>query len=236
MQNFYEEKNMDELEEILGIKFKDKSLLRRAVTHKSFPNENPKLDIKNNERMEFLGDAVLDLSMSSYLFEKFPDYPEGKLAKMKAILVSAPVLSEIAKEININKFLLLGKGEEMTGGRERDSILADSLEGIIGAIYLDQGLDAADKFIVENFKNDIEIVKSGDHIRDYKTLLQETIQKNSNKRPEYFVEDEKGPDHNKTFIVRVEFSDRILGFGKGSSKKDAEQKAAKVALENLEEI
>jgi len=122
MQNFYEEKNMDELEEILGITFEDKSLLRRAVTHKSFPNENPKLDVKNNERMEFLGDAVLDLSMSSYLFEKFPDYPEGKLAKMKAILVSAPILSEIAKKININKFLLRGKGEEMTGGRERDSI------------------------------------------------------------------------------------------------------------------
>ena len=236
MVNFYKKKNMDKLEEILDINFKNKNLLRRAVTHKSFPNENPKLDLKNNERMEFLGDAVLDLSMSSYLFKKFPDYPEGKLAKMKAILVSAPILSEIAKKININKFLLLGKGEEMTGGRERDSILADALEAIIGAIYLDQGLKEANRFIIENFKEDIEIVQEGNHIRDYKTLLQETIQKNSNKRPEYSVADEKGPDHNKTFVVKVEFDESILGFGKGSSKKDAEQKAAKVALENLEEI
>ncbi|MFW6030193.1 MAG: ribonuclease III [Halanaerobiales bacterium] len=236
MLNYYKQKNLVELEKILNIEFINKKLLRRAVTHKSFPNENPNLNLKNNERMEFLGDAVLDLSMSSYLFKKFPNKPEGKLAKMKAILVSAPILAEIAKKININRFLLLGKGEEMTGGRNRDSILADTLEAIIGAIYLDQGLEAADKFIIENFDEDIQSVQKGDHIRDYKTLLQETIQKNSNKRPEYYVADEEGPDHNKTFIVKVEFNESILGFGKGTSKKDAEQKAAKAALENLDEI
>ena len=236
MVSYYSDKMLKELESILEIDFNNKKLLIRAITHKSFPNENPNLNIKNNERMEFLGDAVLDLSISSYLFNEFPDYPEGKLAKMKAILVSAPILADIAKKINLNKFLLLGKGEEMTGGRERDSILADAMEGIIAAIYLDRGLDKADNFIINNFKSDIEKVVTGDHIRDFKTLLQETIQKNSNKRPEYSVDDEKGPDHNKTFIVRVEFDLDILGFGKGSSKKDAEQKAAEAALKNLDEI
>lgn len=236
MSNYYNKNNLQVLENTLDVNFNNKKLLIRALTHKSFPNENPDLNLKNNERMEFLGDAVLDLSMSSYLFKKFPDYPEGKLAKMKATLVSAPILADIAQKIKLYKFIRLGKGEEMTGGRERNSILADAMEAVIGAIYLDQGLEMADRFIINNFKEDIKIVHKGDHIRDYKTLLQETIQKTSNKRPEYLVADEKGPDHNKTFVIKVEFNDDILGFGQGSSKKAAEQKAAEAALKDLEEI
>ena len=203
MSLFYDKDKLEQLENTINYEFQNKELLQRAVTHKSFPNENPDLDIKNNERLEFLGDSVLNLVISTYIFSKFPDYPEGKLAKMKAILVSSTILANISRKLNLNHFVLLGKGEEMTGGRERDSILADSMEAVIGAIYLDQNKNKklAAEFILNNFKKDIDDVVEGRHIRDYKTLLQETIQKNNQERPEYIVSDEKGPDHNKTFII-----------------------------------
>ena len=238
MSLFYDKNKLEQLEETINYEFEDKELLQRAVTHKSFPNENPELDIKNNERLEFLGDSVLNLVISTYLFSNFPDYPEGKLAKMKAILVSSTILADISRKLNLNQFVLLGKGEEMTGGRNRDSILADSMEAVIGAIYLDQNRNkkTASEFILNNFKEDIDYVVEGRHIRDYKTLLQETIQKNNQERPEYIVSDEKGPDHNKTFIINVKLRDETLGLGKGNSKKEAEQKAAKAALLNLGEI
>ena len=238
MSLFYDKDKLEQLENTINYEFQNKELLQRAVTHKSFPNENPDLDIKNNERLEFLGDSVLNLVISTYIFSKFPDYPEGKLAKMKAILVSSTILANISRKLNLNHFVLLGKGEEMTGGRERDSILADSMEAVIGAIYLDQNKNKklAAEFILNNFKKDIDDVVEGRHIRDYKTLLQETIQKSNQERPEYIVSDEKGPDHNKTFIIEVKLRDETLGMGKGNSKKEAEQKSAKAALLNLGEI
>ncbi len=234
MTEYYSVDKLVELESKLNIKFSNKKLLRRALTHKSFANENAELQIKDNERLEFLGDSVLSLSISTYIFNKYDDYKEGKLAKIRSVIVSAPVLAEKASELNLGKFLLLGKGEELSGGRNRDSILADTMEAILGAIYLDKGFDFAFEFIINNFKSFIYEVDNGNYIQDYKTMLQEVIQKNSNDRPEYEVVKEKGPDHNKEFYVVVNFEKRELGFGKGKSKKEAEQEAAKHALKQLD--
>lgn len=236
MSELYNKENIINFEKAIKIEFEDKLLLQRALTHKSFPNENKTLALKDNERLEFLGDSVLSLSVSTYIFKKFADFPEGELAKMRAVVVSAPILSEAAKKINLGDYLFLGKGEEMTGGRERDSILADAMEAIFGALYLDQGFTAAGDFVLSLLKEDIINVAEGNHIQDYKTMLQEVIQQDGNLRPEYEVIDEEGPDHNKTFIVAVKIEDNSLGSGQGSSKKEAEQEAAKFALHKLNKL
>ncbi|MCF8000729.1 MAG: ribonuclease III [Halanaerobiales bacterium] len=234
MKEYFSKEKLKELENKLNINFEDQNLLRRALTHKSFANENSDLNIKDNERLEFLGDSVLSLSISTYIFKKFDDYKEGKLAKIRSVIVSAPVLAEKAGELNLGKYLLLGKGEELSGGRNRDSILADTMEAILGAMYLDKGFDFAFDFIINNFRSFIFEVDNGNYIQDYKTMLQEVIQKNSNNRPDYEVVKEKGPDHNKEFYVAVNFEEKELGFGKGKSKKEAEQKAAQHALKQLD--
>ena len=236
MGKLFNKRKVEEFEQSLNLDFNDKLLIQRALTHKSYPNENRRLNLKDNERLEFLGDSVLSLSVSTYIFNKFADFPEGELAKMRAVIVSAPILAEVAKRIELGQFLFLGKGEEMTGGRERDSILADTMEAIFGALYLDQGFTAAADFILELLKIDIINVAEGNHIQDYKTMLQEVIQENGNNRPEYEVVDEEGPDHNKTFIVAVKLNEDSLGSGQGSSKKEAEQEAAKVALDKLNKL
>ena len=236
MSELFNEGKIVELENSLDLTFDNKLLLQRALTHKSYPNENRELELKDNERLEFLGDSVLSLSVSTYIFNKFSDLPEGELAKMRAVIVSAPILAEVAKRIDLGEFLFLGKGEEMTGGRERDSILADTMEAIFGALYLDQGFTAASEFVLNLLKVDIINVAEGNHIQDYKTMLQEVIQKDGNLRPEYEVVDEEGPDHNKTFIVAVKLNESSLGSGQGSSKKEAEQEAAKVALDKLDKL
>ncbi|GAB6138434.1 ribonuclease III [Halanaerobaculum tunisiense] len=223
-----------DLEEELEIKFTDLELLKRAITHKSYANENRELNIKNNERLEFLGDSVLDLVISKYIFLNYPEHPEGELAKIRSVVVSSPILANKAEEIELGSYILLGKGEEMTGGRNRDSILADTFEAIVGAIYLDQGLEAAREFILDLLVSKIEIVEQGEYITDYKTLLQEVVQQDSNLIPEYKVVEAKGPDHNKRFTVEVVFDDQILGIGTGFSKKEAEQEAAKKAISKLE--
>lgn len=236
MSSLYKERKIQKLEERIQLEFNDKSLIRRALTHKSFPNENKDLNLRDNERLEFLGDSVLSLTISTYLFQRFNNYSEGKLAKMRAVLVSAPILAEKARKLNLGPHIILGRGEELTGGRDRDSILADTMEAILGAIYIDKDFNEATNFIIDIFKKDIKAVVQGRYIKDYKTLLQEVIQQDSAERPFYSVIEEKGPDHNKTFIVKVKLSGDELGLGTGSSKKEAEQKAAKIALENLEEI
>ncbi len=225
-----------QLEEKLKVEFNDKLLLLKAVTHKSFPNENPDLALNNNERLEFLGDSVLGLSIATKIFEDYGEMPEGGLAKMRAILVSSVTLARKARDIDLSKHILLGRGEEMTGGRDRDSILADALEAIFGAIYLDQGFKPAKQFINELFNEDIELVKTGEYNKDFKTVLQEYVQQNSDYRPEYKIIEELGPDHNKEFKMEVLLNGERLGKGSGSTKKEAEQKAAKRALMNLGEI
>jgi len=228
----YQDK-LTELQNKIDIYFNDLALLRKSLTHKSFANENRNLGLKDNERLEFLGDSVLDIVISEYMFNRYPDYQEGELAKMRAVLVSAPILADKAKELNLGKYLLLGKGEVMTGGRNRSSILADAFEALVGSIYLDNSLDTARSFILRLMKEDIETVEAGEHIQDYKTALQEKIQKASNSRPEYYVINEEGPDHSKEFTIQVKFNDKSLGQGSGSSKKEAQQEAAKNALKKL---
>jgi len=234
MEDYFNKLGLRELESKLNIIFDNKEILKRAVTHKSFANENANLNIKDNERLEFLGDSVLSLSISTYIFKEYNDYKEGRLAKIRSVIVSAPVLAEKASQFNLGEHLLLGKGEEISGGRNRDSILADTMEAILGAIYLDKDFNFAFDFIINNFKNFIFEVNDGNYIQDYKTILQEIIQKNSNNRPEYVVVKEKGPDHNKEFYVTVNFEEKEMGFGKGKSKKQAEQRAAKDALQQLD--
>src|SRR6056297_2492385 len=184
MRELFNKSKILEFEKSLDLDFKNKFLVQRALTHKSYPNENRRLNLKDNERLEFLGDSVLSLSVSTYIFNKFSDFPEGELAKMRAVIVSAPILAEVAKRIELGQFLFLGKGEEMTGGRERDSILADTMEAIFGALYLDKGFKAASQLIIKLFAEDIEYAAEGKHIQDYKTMLQEVVQKDGNDRPE----------------------------------------------------
>ena len=225
-----------ELENKLNLEFNKKKLLERAITHKSFSNENSNLKLRDNERLEFLGDSVLSIVISTYIFKHFPDYPEGELAKMRSVIVSEPVLAIKARSLDLGKYLLLGKGEEFSGGRQRDSILADTVEAVIAAIYIDMGIEVVQKFIISIFEEIINDVEQGNFIQDYKTILQEIIQKDSIDRPLYIVVKENGPDHDKVFTVEARHQEKVLGVGKGSSKKEAEQRAAKLALKKLRKI
>ena len=213
-------------EEIIGYKFKDKSLLKTALTHSSFANEsNGKYDY--NERLEFLGDSVLGMITAEFLFTHHPEMPEGKLTKTRAAMVCEKSLHRFALSIKLGEFMFLGKGEINTGGRERPSILADAFESLIAAIYLDAGFEEAKKFVL-GFISTADIDEPV--ITDYKTALQEIVQKNPGEYLEYFMVGESGPDHCKTFIVEVHLNNNVIGTGEGKSKKQAEQMAAKETL------
>ncbi len=214
---------MTGLEKNIGYSFKNKDLLKTAVTHSSYANEN-RGGIKYNERLEFLGDAVLQLVTSDKLFRENPNMPEGKMSKTRASLVCEDALAVYAGEIDLGEYMLLGKGEEMSGGRHRPSILADAFEAVIGAIYLDGGMREAKKFIL-HFVDAAHL-----SLQDYKTLLQEIIRKNPGERLSYVVTGETGPDHDKMFNVEVHLNSNVIGKGEGKSKKQAEQAAAKEAL------
>ncbi|MFN3966231.1 MAG: ribonuclease III [Endomicrobiia bacterium] len=217
---------MTELESILGIKFTNKHLLEEAITHKSYAIEKNKPYW--NERLEFLGDSVLSCVVADYLYSKFPDSPEGHLSRIKSQLVSRQMLVKLAKELNLGKFILLSKGEESTGGRTRESNLANAVEAIIGAIYLDKGFEMAKKFILKHIPS-----KQFSLETDYKSKLQEISQAKYKILPVYRVVSENGPEHDKNFIVEVKIKNKILGIGKGKSKKEAEQQAAKEAIQKL---
>lgn len=214
---------MTRFEDNIGYKFKNKDLLKLALTHSSYANET-KGHTQYNERLEFLGDAVLQLVTSEKLYTENPDMPEGKMSKKRASLVCEEALAVYSKQIEMGSFLLLGKGEESTGGRERPSILADAFEAVIGAIFLDGGIESAKPFILR-FLNDTDL-----HLQDFKTVLQEIIQKNPGERLSYVVVGENGPDHDKSFTVEVHLNSNPIGKGVGRSKKQAEQQAAKEAL------
>ena len=223
--------NIHIFEDIINYKFKNKEFILEALTHSSYSNENKKY--KFNERLEFLGDSVLSIVISDYLFENEKKIPEGELTKLRANIVCEESLSEVANKINLGQHMLLGKGEEATGGRERVSILADAFEAVIAAIFLDGGLDEAKSFIL-NYMEDI-IIKSrkGKIFRDYKTYLQEVLQSQGNVNIWYKLKEEEGPDHNKKFVMVVGMDDKEIGIGKGKSKKEAEQSAARNALESI---
>lgn len=224
---------LDKLQSTIQYQFNDVKMLKQALTHSSYANESKKKNIPYNERLEFLGDSVLGLVVSDYIFKKYMDLPEGELTKVRANVVCEPTLSSKAKEINLGKYLLLGKGEEITGGRERVSILADAYEALIGALYIDGGLDTAKEFILNSFYSTIEQAVKGKLFRDYKTHLQELLQSKYTDKISYQVVKEEGPDHDKTFTVEVSLCNQVLGRGKGKSKKEAEQNAAEEALEKV---
>lgn len=217
---------MTELENKLGYKFKNIQLLRHALTHSSYANERH-LDYGSNERLEFLGDSVLGVITAEYFYKKF-DLPEGELTKLRASTVCEKSLFAFAKELDLGKYLLLGKGEMRMHGAERPSILSDAFESVIAAIYLDGGKEAAEKFVLR-FISKANIEKP--NFRDYKTTLQEIIQKNRDEHISYVLVGESGPDHDKRFEVEVHLDSNIIGRGIGKSKKLAEQEAAKTALE-----
>ncbi len=223
------EKNIEGFEEKIQYTFKNKELITEALSHSSYANEKKKVR-HSNERLEFLGDSVLSIVVSQYLFEHFTHLPEGELTKIRASLVCEKSLHDFAKQINLGDHILLGKGEENTGGRQRVSILADAFEAVIAAIFLDGGLEAARKHILRFIPKDIDSRKSVS-FSDHKTILQEIIQKNPEEKIEYRLVGQSGPDHNKAFKVQVYLNSNVIGTGVGRSKKEAEQMAAKEALE-----
>ena len=218
----------------IGYIFKDKLLLSLALTHSSYANENKKSN-GYNERLEFLGDSVLSIIVSKYLFENFPKMPEGELSKTRAALVCEKSLAGFARQINLGSILLLGKGEAQNGGGDRDSILADAFEALIAALYLDGGIDVASKFVLEFISKQMEERKNAAVFVDYKTELQEIIQQNKEEKVSYVVVGESGPAHDKSFTVEVHLNSNVIGRGIGKSKKLAEQMAAKEALELMGE-
>lgn len=225
--------NLIELEKNISYSFKDKKILEQALRHSSYSNEKKTGKLSCNERLEFLGDAVLELISSEYFFDKYSDKLEGELTKLRAKYVCEPALDYSAKKLDIGKYLFLGKGEEATGGRKRPSLLSDALEAIIGAIYLDGGFANAKEFVLNNVLNDIE---NKQFFYDSKTILQEETQKLYSVSPEYILISEIGPDHNKQFEVKVMIEGKEFGRALGTSKKNAEQEAALVALKNLGKI
>ena len=223
---------MEELERKIGYSFKNKKLLETALTHSSYANEKHSDDIVSYERLEFLGDSVLELVTARFLFDHEPRLPEGSMTRLRAELVCETSLHKTALALGLGEYMLLGKGEEKSGGRERPSILADMVEAVIAAMYLDCGYEEARRFILENILNGAEI--SAQHrSADYKTALQEEVQKKSGRHISYELIDESGPDHNKRFTFRVSINGVSAGEGTGRTKKEAEQMAACEALEKM---
>lgn len=221
---------MKSLTQVIQYEFKDHTLLETALTHKSFHKEHKEV-LVDNERLEFLGDSVLSLIISEYLFTAFSKEDEGQLSINRAAIVRKESLAHISKTMGIGQYLKLGKGEEANGGRKRESVLADALEAIIGAIFLDGGFHCAKKFVLAHFDEMIHSAMAEGLNKDYKTLLQEKIQEDPKGKITYKIDKEEGPPHNKCFYISLYINNKLEGQGKGSSKKEGEQNAAKMALE-----
>jgi ribonuclease-3 len=226
--------HFDPLEQRLGLTFQNRAVLLEAFTHSSYVNENKGQKLPDNERLEFLGDAVLQVIISEYLFSKFPKVEEGKLTKMRASIVCEPSLVRFAEALHFGHYVLLGKGEEATGGRSRPSLLADVFEAFVGALYLDQGLDIVKlfmhKFVMPHLKLD-----DARRDTDFKSRLQERVQQLGLGKPDYRIVDEQGPAHERAFVAEVSLNGHILGQGMGRTKKDAEQSAAAFAFQFYED-
>ena len=220
-----------DLEAAIGYKFKNIALLQNALAHSSYANERWHNSLLSNERLEFLGDSVLGMLVAEYLYRNFPNRPEGELTRMRADMVCEQTLAAAANRIGLGEHLLLGHGEERFGGRNRDSILADAMESVIAACFLDGGLDAALQFVQKFILVEVPVKKL--HNADYKTALQELVQQKKNQVLSYALVGQSGPDHDKKFDVEVALNGTVVGCGSGSSKKRAEQMAAKAAIEKL---
>ena len=224
-------KDLSQLEGVIGVEFNNQDLLRQALVHRSYLNEHPNFPLPHNERLEFLGDAVLELIVTDYLYRNY-DKPEGELTNWRASLVNAKMCAGVAREIDLEKFLYLSKGEQKdTNIKARNYILANAIEALIGAIYLDQGYEAAKKFVHDRIISKLPYILENKLYLDPKTHFQELSQEKEGITPIYKVIDETGPDHNKTFKVGVYLNDKLVGTGEGSSKQEAQEMAAKKALE-----
>ena len=221
---------LEGIEKEIGYEFKNKELLKTALTHTSYAYEK---HINSNEKLEFLGDSILEFLSSRYLYENYPHLKEGEMTKVRATVVCEKSLYKIASKHNFGKYLFLGKSEKINGGNKRPAILADSVEAVIAAMYLDGGLDIVDKFIIKNLKEEIEQASTHVGDKDYKTVLQEKLQEGGEVKIEYEITKESGPDHDKSFEAQVRFNGKILAKGAGKSKKGAEMQAAKKALEKI---
>ena len=235
MGNIRSESRKQEFKELaksLGVEFRDISLLQQALTHTSFANES-KGDIVHNERLEFLGDAVLELASSTYLYAHFPEMPEGQLTKTRASIVCSATLAKLAAGLHLGDYLLLGHGEEMGGGRTRQTNLEDTFESVIGAVYLDRGWDVAKDYVMRQLAPEFEKASRGAILKDYKTILQERVYQKEGQSVAYELVEEIGPDHDKSFTFQVRITGKVMGQGTGHSKKEAEQQAAREALARL---
>ena len=220
--------NYEKLETELGYVFNNKELLSQALTHTSYAYENK---VQSNEKLEFLGDAILEVTISKFLYKNYTNLTEGEITKVRAAVVCEQSLYEVAKKHNFSDFLNLGKSEIANHGKERPAILADSVEAVIAAIYIDSNMENAEKFIISNLKDSVKIASKHVGMKDYKTVLQEKLQVHGAINIEYITIDESGPDHDKTFTVELKVNGETKTFGKGRSKKEAEMQAAKKALE-----
>lgn len=226
--------DIETVEKILDYKYNNKQILTNALTHSSYVNE--KVQLENNERLEFLGDAVLELVISHFLYNNQHHLSEGEMTKLRSRVVCTESLAKSAAYINLGNYILMGKGEENTGGRERKSTLANSFEAIIGSIYLDGGYESAKQFILSKLNNNIHDALDGKLVFDYKTKLQEIIQQDPKNEIEYTLESEEGPEHQKSFNINLLLNGQIIGKGSGNSKKEAEQQAAYQGLNHLGEL
>lgn len=226
-------KKLDKLQKALGISFKKPPLLAQALVHRSYLNEITGADLESNERLEFLGDAILSFIVSSWLYQKFPNYKEGELTNLRSNLVREKTLAQIASNLELGQNLLMSQGEKASGGEKNPSLLANSLEAVIGAIFLDQSLKTTENFIKSHLEPFLDQILTSGEFKDSKSLLQEKIQEKIKESPIYKILREEGPDHNKTFTVGVYSQGKLLAEGAGKSKQEAEEIAAKLALEKL---
>ncbi len=220
--------NLEEFENKIEYKFKDIKLLKNAFTHTSYANENK---VQSNEKLEFLGDAILEFTVSEYLYKNYKTLKEGEMTKVRATVVCEDSLYKIATKYHFDELLYLGRSERLSGGAQKPAILADSVEAVIAAIFMDSGIEEAKRFILENLKDEIENASKNVGQKDYKTVLQEELQKHGSVKIEYEIIEEKGPDHDKTFVSEVKCDGKVLATGSGNTKKQAEMEAARKALE-----
>jgi ribonuclease-3 len=221
------------LQRRIGIKFKDETLLQQAFIHSSYTNENPGSPIPDNERLEFLGDALLSFIVAGELYRRFPDFGEGKLTETRIVFVRQKTLSDIATKLGLGDYLVLGKGEEATGGRNKQTNLADALEALIGAIFLDRGLRTVSDFVLAQFASQLVDITAKGIDRNYKALLQEFTQAKYKQLPAYNIVQSSGPDHDKSFVIEVRLGNNLLGSGSGKTKRAAEMEAARSAWAKL---
>jgi ribonuclease III len=225
--------DQNELQRTLGVPFEQQELLTQALTHSSYANENPGTAPSSNERLEFLGDAILGLIVAENLFQDFPTMAEGEMTRLRSILVKQDTLARVAETINLGSYLYLGKGEESSGGREKPANLARALEALIAAVYLDHGYEVTEQFVLEILDGELANILYQGTIVDYKSQLQELLQAKAQQTPVYNLIETEGPDHDKKFTVEVKLGNEVLATGTGRSKKKAETEAARIALEKL---